>query len=68
MKWQPIETAILTPLRTVLVSDGQHVTAAEWYPDHEQWWEINNHYTDSWGSPLYPTHWMPLPDPPQDKP
>jgi hypothetical protein len=64
-QWRPIETAKKnSDFVPVMVTDGKYVTLAEWHADEDQWWEINNSPTDSWGSPLYPTHWMPLPSPP----
>ena len=61
VEWQPIETAPTEGYMPVLVSDGKYVTLAEWHADEKQWWEINNHPTDSWGRPLYPTHWRRVP-------
>ena len=28
------------------------------------WYEFNNDPIDAWGRELFPTHWMPLPEPP----
>lgn len=59
MEWQTIETAPVTGA-TIILTDGVHVTAG--------WW---NSVTNSWqgggtvdGWEEHPTHWMPLPDPP----
>lgn len=68
--WQGIETYQSKKGReeVLIVSPGRdgrpYVSAAYWDADDKNWWEINNNPTDSWGSPLYPTHWMPLPSPP----
>lgn len=62
MIWQPIETAPVDGTY-VLVADGQTVGEAKFH-EGEGWWWAGNHPTDSWGSAIYPTHWMPLPSPP----
>lgn len=71
MDWQPIETAPKDG-RTILVFDDGEVVTVKWRYD-DRW-------GGAWGSEDYiqdgsiyddaliahsPTHWMPLPDPPQ---
>lgn len=61
MSWQPIETA---PLDTpVIVFDAPAVGEARHIEDHGWYW-AGNDPTDVWGGQIYPTHWMPLPEPP----
>jgi hypothetical protein len=51
--------------QTVLVGCGDPAWVCEAYlNDRGEWWEANRHHTDATGSAVYPTHWMPLPDPP----
>lgn len=52
MDWQPIETAPRDGAR-ILVSDGKSVTEGYW---RRGWWIP---------ATILPTHWMPLPPPPQ---
>jgi hypothetical protein len=60
---------------------GQFVTAARWvwsdnkcgeqgdrHPDAGAFLELNNDWEDRWGGNLGPTHWMPLPEPPEPRP
>lgn len=61
MEWRPIETAPIA--KNVLVAVGKKVTYAALYEGKKQgWWGYD-------GSPLktQPTHWMPLPKPPEEK-
>jgi hypothetical protein len=61
MEWQPIETA---------PKDGSFVlvTSEKWFGDcdvagwHFGMWRIS---ADPESCPIYPTHWMPLPPPPE---
>lgn len=64
--WQPIETAPKNGLPVLLGSLYGWVIEGYFALDECEWRERNNHPTDSWGSPLAPTHWMPLPPPPQE--
>jgi hypothetical protein len=65
LEWQPIETA---PKGGTLILVGSardgYTTEAQFDTEREEWWEVNTHWTDATGDPLYPTHWMPLPAPP----
>lgn len=40
---------------------------ARWDNDRQEWYEANNHSSDSWGGAIFPTHWMPLPAPPTEE-
>jgi hypothetical protein len=57
-EWQGIESA---------PKDGTGFLGwnAEWETSHEMYW-LHLHKTWSYGSILLPTHWMPLPAPPND--
>lgn len=60
-EWQPIETA---PNAPALVTDGGCCFTA--FPDHGRWFV--GFVLDDGGSVrvrFYPTHWMPLPPPPE---
>lgn len=63
MSWQPIETAPLD--KAVLVAYDVCVGEAAYHGEDEGWYWANNDPTDSWGSRIYPTHWQPLPAPPE---
>jgi hypothetical protein len=58
-EWQPIETAPRDG-RTILVRQGDWAPHhAYWRKECHEWWAIEYH-----GCPR-PTHWMPLPAPPE---
>jgi hypothetical protein len=67
-KWQLIET-LGDPAegRTIIGAeqkpDGSYVVG-EMHWTQDGWYWANNDPTDHWGRRIYPTHWMPLPDPP----
>lgn len=66
-QWQPIETFDAEKNCSVLIAGPDGVGEAEYRGD-EGWWWMNNYPSDSWGNRLaWPTHWMPLPDPPTDR-
>ena len=65
-EWEPIETA---------PKDGTAILVCGRYPHYRkelaiiriQWWDTQ---TDKWANvsdPIIPTHWMPLPDLPEEK-
>jgi hypothetical protein len=61
-EWQPINTA---PKDGTPVLGGNHAWVCEvHYAEGYGWYEKNNYPTDSWGGETFPTHWMPLPQPP----
>lgn len=62
--WQPIETAPRDGTRIIVSIFGGYVTVARYFERQNQWWEINNDPSDSWGAELLPSYWMPLPDAP----
>lgn len=66
-EWQPIETAPKDGTRVLLHKDGHQVVAA-W---SNTWSDMLRSSTDDWwiGQSLPfrdPTHWMMLPEPPED--
>lgn len=64
-RWQPIEAFVPTPDECdFLVCVKDYVGEARWQYDHEAWYWAGNDPTDSWGAPIFPTHWQPLPAPP----
>lgn len=61
-QWKPIESAPRD--RSVIVGGDDLSCQAHWHEDGG-WYVANNDPTDAWGGPIYPTHWMELPEPPQ---
>ena len=55
MDWQPIETAPKTG-EIILVGHGNRVWISEWLGPESCWLDSE---VDEW-----PSHWMPMPDPP----
>lgn len=75
-EWQPIETAPddKTPVLIAVPNkdrDGYLVGEAYFDGEHDGWWWAGTDYGDYHGGPIIevnywpPTHWMPLPEPPQ---
>lgn len=67
-EWKPIETAPKDTLDNILVSNGDRVFVA-WYDDVD---DQDSYWSDATVGDRYdgriipqPTHWMPLPEPPQ---
>lgn len=69
-EWQPIETAPRDGAWVLLAREFEWSTPGWWAEDNSEgdWYELNNHPSDSWGGPLDGvSHWMPLPTPPGEK-
>ena len=67
MKWQPIETAPRDGTK-FLVLGGPYLgyvipVVVDAVFDEGAWWPNQSDWMDG---PLEPTHWMPLPPPPED--
>lgn len=66
MVWQPISTAPKDGA-PILVWDGKNMTTVSWHSgyDHDEWSLCApGLYADDYA--FYPTHWMPLPEPPKE--
>lgn len=63
MAWRPIETAPDMGTKNCLLWNGERVFVG-WLHDNEWHDATNVEYNDPPESPQ-PTHWMPLPEPPQ---
>ena len=60
--WQPIETAPKTKKR-ILAIKGKTIKIVVWYPNLQEWGNPQEWDDDgAWK----PTHWMPLPEPPEE--
>jgi hypothetical protein len=60
--WQPIATHDGSFMEVIVATEDAVGEAR--YRGEDGWWWINNDPTDVWGERIYPTHWLPLPDPP----
>ena len=60
--WQPIETAPKDGLQRVLITDGSRVRESYYVKSQfsNGYWNIDGN-----GAFLAPTHWMPVPSPPE---
>ena len=80
MEWQPIETAPKDGKAVLLYKPdermvGEYTIAGYWgeWPGHEDGWiacdgKPQGYYSNvAGGRQGYPTHWMPLPPPPEAK-
>jgi len=67
--WRPIETAPKSPTWILLggMTSGPKVDTGHWcwtsYNRSRK--EYNQGWTTSPGNEVFPTHWMPLPEPPE---
>lgn len=60
-EWQPIETAPKDGTEVlVYAAEDHYITKAEFFDNH--WRELSY---EGYGQYLYPTYWMPIPDPPR---
>lgn len=65
-EWKPIETAPKDGTRVLLGrADEGWTTVGSFDDERDEWWESNTNWDDFNGAPIYPTHWQPLPEPPQ---
>ncbi len=69
MKWQPIETAPKDGT-VVILADDSSVYPQGWWRMRKGWVFLDTNvegpdYTNGWVKGYGPTHWMPLPDPPE---
>jgi len=62
--WQPIETAPKDGTE-ILGSDGVARTSIQWDGEFLDRWELAWPGAYAEDVSFYPTHWMPLPDPPK---
>ena len=67
MQWQPIETAPEDGTRVLLFEAGRKVCIGEYVPAHSRHrgWCLEG-WRNFYGHFFNPTHWMPLPLPPND--
>ena len=67
-EWQPIETAPRDGTWVLVCGNGWAVTTA-WYAMNERvgkaYWKADTEWDDDYLADRLPTHWMPLPEPPQ---
>lgn len=61
-QWQPIASAPKDGKR-ILYATTIWVTEGRW--TEHGWFQVNADYSDAWSSADYPTHWQPIPDPPE---
>lgn len=69
-EWQPIETAPMDGTPILCVVKGIYEPTGEpFHPDVAHWdgdeWTGTNCEVDNERNTYQPTHWMPLPEPPQ---
>ncbi len=65
MKWRPIETAPKHRM-WILGWDGKDLAIIEFLPFAELWMVVHDTGDYYWAD-YSPTHWMPLPEPPEKK-
>ena len=65
-EWKPIETAPKDGTR-ILLATNDYVFEGYWHqysPHCDGWWKVSD--IENLGNTIYPTHWMPLPEPPTE--
>ena len=70
MTWQPIETAPKEPWKNVLLWNGEDLIIGFYRPAFEV--AVGPHEPEGWLQAftidrVWPTHWMPLPEPPEEE-
>lgn len=69
-EWQPIETApkdsygVILFCPAVMPNDRDVVGEGYYCTISDRWWWANVDWGEYHGEPILPTHWMPLPLPP----
>jgi hypothetical protein len=69
--WQPIETAPLNESVLVYIPNTEHYGDGIWRAIHVDMRAVKRWQTTGWAcgrdlpSDVQPTHWMPLPEPPE---
>src|SRR6185312_10851193 len=64
-QWQPIDTCDRSLFGNVLVVEQGIVSEAYYNGESDSWWLANTAEHDfDHAAPIYPTHWMRLPEPP----
>lgn len=63
-QWQPIKTAPKDGTHFLCASEGW-VSEVYWDADQKCCYAANTHSTDYVDGAVWPTHWMPLPEPPK---
>lgn len=63
-EWQPIETAPPYGAQVLLI--GKYPTGNGWSDVYHGWRNAGGSNWDRWPHNFKPTHWMPLPEPPND--
>ena len=69
IEWKPIETAPLMPMPLILFGkvDGRlSVEVGHYHPFMKRWFLNRLDLEDGCEIPITPTHWMFLPEPPED--
>ncbi len=61
--WEPIKTAPMDGTH-IFVSDGFFMRMAFWSPTQKRWVDFNKGFDEIKDLSFTPTHWMPIPDPP----
>ena len=71
MEWQLIDTAPKDGTYIFIATESDFIGEARWVNSFaEVYSKIYGHIKTNWycpktDSPIYPTHWMPLPEPPK---
>lgn len=66
-EWRPIDTAPKDGSH-VMLGDAPEQYVCEGYYEEDGdrgWYMANTHWTDAYDGRVYPTHWQPLPSPPE---
>ncbi len=64
-EWVSVEEALPTEWENVLVFEDGGISIA--FIDIKSWWDYESYYKNDTWHQVFPTHWMPLPEPPKMK-